>query len=108
MNKRVFTVLAALCFAASNAHATTLYGVPSCGSWVEGRSAEGWPQVVNKFWLNGYVSGIALDSGIDFLKNTDNNSVFLWVDNYCKANPLSDLHEAGYWLVVELKKRNKQ
>lgn len=28
--------------------------------------------------------------------------VYVWMDNYCKANPLKTVTEAGYELVVEL------
>jgi hypothetical protein len=106
MNKRVFTVLAALCFSTSVANAVTVRGTPSCGSWVENRSTPtNWLAVVNVAWLNGFLSGLASASNKDFLNGTDLDSVEVWVDNYCRSNPLNDLDDAGHALGGELVKR---
>ena len=52
--------------------------------------------------VSGYLSGRAGVSGGDFLKGTDNDSIFLWLDNYCRANPQMDLEQAGIDLAREL------
>jgi hypothetical protein len=106
MNKHVFAVLAALCFAASTANAVTVRGTPSCGSWVENRSTpNNWVAVANIAWLNGFLSGLAAASNKDFLNGTDLDSALVWVDNYCRSNPLNDLDDAGKALGTELVKR---
>ena len=86
--------------------AVTVRGSPSCGEWVEtSKKPDGWPHLANQRWLVGYLSGIATGLEIDFIKKADNASMFLWVDNYCKANPLSYADDAGVKLVMELTKK---
>ena len=46
--------------------------------------------------------GIALDQGKNFLDGTDTDSLVLWVDNYCAANSLKNVAEAGAVLSAEL------
>ncbi|USU21332.1 hypothetical protein [Paraburkholderia fungorum] len=108
MNKRVSTVLAVLCFCASSADAVTVRGAPSCGTWVKDRLSDDWPQLTDKEWLIGYLSGVAITGRKDFLKGTDNDSLSLWVDNYCHANPLNDVADAGDALSRELIGRKGQ
>jgi hypothetical protein len=108
MKKRMFTVLAALCFAASTANAVTVVGATSCGTWVKDRRSDDWPQLVDKAWLVAYLSGIAVNSHKDYLAGSDNDSLSLWVDNYCAANPLDGLDDAGLALSRELIKRKAQ
>jgi hypothetical protein len=50
-------------------------------------------------WLLGYLSALNLWGVIgerkDALKNTDAAAVYLWMDNYCRANPLQILATAA-------------
>jgi len=96
-------VLSATAF---DAKAQTVRGSRSCGSWVSER-ALGSIDLAIETWLLGYLSGLAVGTGKDFIKGTDNPSIFLWVDNYCRANPLKSLHEAGLNLHFELIKQKK-
>lgn len=96
-------VMSALAFDAS---ATTTVGAPSCGSWVSERAkGQTMMTLAEQNWLVGYLSGVAVGAASDFLKGTDNASLFLWVDNYCRANPLKNLAAAGTELAVELDKQ---
>ena len=80
------------------ASAVETRGVRSCGKWMEEKRAatsvkelNKVPVLISRSWFLGYLSGRAGVSGKDFLKGTDNDSIFLWLDNYCQANPQSDL-----------------
>ena len=60
------------------------------------------PVLITKNWFLGYLSGRADESGKNFLKGTDSESIFLWLDNYCHANPDKNLDNAGLDLAREL------
>jgi hypothetical protein len=79
-----------------------LRGARSCGEWVK---EKGIQATGNQTWLIGYLSGIAVATNKSFLRGTDNQSIFLWVDNYCQANPLMSLADAGEILYFELVKQ---
>ncbi len=100
------SLLAASAFSA----AAESRGSRSCRKWMEERhQAEGRddlnkvPILITKSWFLGYVSGRASLSSQDFLKGTDDESIFLWLDNYCRERPLLDLDSAGIALEQELK-----
>jgi hypothetical protein len=76
-----------------------IVGAWSCGLWA---TQEGMTKLYAKSWLGGYLSGFAMSSGKDFLKGTDNPSIELWMDNYCKANPLKDIGDGANELAAEL------
>jgi hypothetical protein len=59
----------------------------------------------NTSWLLGYLSGLAVSSGRDFLSGTDNASIYRWMDEYCRVNPLRDVSNGGNALAAELTKR---
>ena len=61
--------------------------------------------VTQEAWLMGYISGKAMSIGVDVLKQNELPSLSLWVDNYCKTNPLDDSSDAGEMLFFELKRR---
>jgi hypothetical protein len=82
--------------------AFTVRGASSCGDWVAEREKKSIGTFGNESWLVGYLSGIATVTNTSFFKGTDNASLFLWMDNYCKANPLSDISDGGSKLYLEL------
>lgn len=97
--KRLTTALSiALCVNA--AHATTMFGIPDCGQWVNQHS------LYQKAWLAGFLSGLAsMDSGnadvLDRLSSID--QAYLWMDNWCHANPLRNIANGGNLLYLELR-----
>lgn len=109
LRKLAAVIVAALTlFVATSAHAdVTIRGAHSCGEWMEAhRSSDpSIRSVVAERWVVGYFSGMAIVSGKDILKGTDNASIFLWITNYCRANPLSDTADASTTLSLELIKR---
>ena len=87
-----------------------IYAYPSadsCADWVlEREQPEGHGQRLQG-WLLGFVSGYnAYGSSSGNVANGGNGTALLaWVDNYCRANPLDVLPQAGMALVRELRSR---
>jgi hypothetical protein len=107
---KVMQVLFAIGFSA-NSNALSVYGGDSCGKWVKDRAEPNQPTlnaVIDEKWLIGFISGIVAGTNVDFLKQTDPDSIYLWMDNYCKKNPLSTTLEGGEVLAIELTKRLKK
>jgi hypothetical protein len=95
----------ALATAVPPAQAVIVRGMPSCGTWVQTRQAGDMASIGNRLWLIGFLSGVAAGTQKDLLKTTDNDSITLWMDNYCRANPLNDLEDGAETLAKELMKR---
>jgi hypothetical protein len=110
MKKLLITILAFSLLAGVSISANATVGVVgvmgdwSCGQWVKARNSGGYGNEGN--WVLGFISGLAMATKKDFLKGTDNPSIFLWVDNYCHANPFNDVADAGRALATELIKKN--
>ena len=91
------------------ASAVEIKGSRTCSKWLEEKRIANSTKEMNKVpvlitrsWFLGYLSGRADESGRNFLKGTDSDSIFLWLDNYCRANPQMDLDKAGIELAREL------
>ena len=84
--------------------AVLIKGGASCGKWIKDRKENSFPSTGNKYWLLGYLSGLAAKSDINILDGIDNKSIFLWTDNYCNTHPLKYLDDTGLSLFYELKK----
>ena len=81
------------------AAAVHIRGAYSCGDWIQGRIMD---RSHAEAWLIGYLSGRAVASDIDILKVADNPSLFLWMDRFCRANPLRDIQDGTLELIPEL------
>ena len=95
-----------------NAHAVTTMGDRSCGNWIKSKedkqqsNGTQWMlEATNHTWLAGYLSGLSVAMNKDFLKTVDGDSIFLWVDNYCRENPLKTVADAAMNLMFELTKK---
>jgi hypothetical protein len=56
----------------------------------------------------GYISGLNIgdEKARNTLKNISSaDQIFLWMDNYCKANPLKDVSYGAETLMEELRKK---
>ncbi|MGA7749620.1 MAG: hypothetical protein WCA63_05685 [Gallionella sp.] len=84
----------------ANSNAIQFMGVPSCAEWVSRHSTNN--DVSMEEWLLGFLSGLAAGKNIDYLKNADRESLFLWIDNYCKMYPLGRVDDGGHSLAEEL------
>jgi hypothetical protein len=103
--------LVASCLLSLNlfASAVETKGSRSCANWLEEKriakstkEMNKVPALITRNWFLGYLSGRAGESGKDFLRGTDSDSIFLWLDNYCQANPAIHLDQAGIELAREL------
>jgi hypothetical protein len=91
-----------LLVASATADAAIVLGTPSCGYWIQDRQPGGRPSYFNSMWLVGYLSGAAVHSGKDILRGTDNESIEVRMDNYCKANSLKNIAHGAEALFDEL------
>jgi hypothetical protein len=82
----------------------------SCGVWVTEREkekgAEKLGSLFNRRWLIGYLSGLASGRNKEFwdIPNAsplDYEAVFLWMDDYCRANPQKDIADGAARLFNE-------
>lgn len=92
----------------TNSNAVTVKGMKSCGAWVKshaGQSAPTLSRIVDDAWLDGYLSGVAVARNIDFLKGVDENTVHIWMNDYCSSHPSDLIGYAADALSVELKNR---
>jgi hypothetical protein len=94
---------------AATTHAQTFmggFGSDSCGRWTKERRDLGSPLTISmSAWVLGYLSGISLGYGKkDFLKGTDSEAVFGWIDKYCRENPLKTVAVAVVELALILRK----
>ena len=65
----------------------------SCGTWVSTR-AKGQAARAEA-WILGFLSGSNSEALTpDFLAGKDANGIEIWIDNYCRANPLESIMKA--------------
>jgi hypothetical protein len=90
----------------TGASAVATIGSVSCGEWVKNREAKNRIMPSNLAYLAGYLSGIAVGTGNEFLRNANAESLWSWMDNYCKANPLNNVDNGAISLSNELIQRS--
>lgn len=83
-------------------------GAVACGTWVKSRQDGPTATIYARGWLLGYLSGKSSANGLPgILKTTPPESLYLWIDNYCKSNPLKDTDDAAEPLFLELLKKRQ-
>ena len=89
--------------------------ISSCGTYVaardQGRRGNFRDQNIHHAWLTGYFTAYnkLKPDTYDILAVTDAEAVRLWLENYCKQNPLDDFTDAVDSLIIELyPKRTRQ
>lgn len=80
----------------------------SCGDWAKHRKSDGLQKAVSHARITSFMSGMAIGSGVDILKDVSLESIYLWVDNYCQTNPFDNIYDAGTKLTLELMSRQKK
>ena len=103
-------ILAACCLGATATPTLAqTRGTRTCHKWAEERARADdrqemnrVPVLITKSWFLGYVAGRASTAKRDFLAGTDNESMFLWLDQYCTEHPQEDLARAGQALEAAL------
>lgn len=78
-----------------------VYGVGGdfCGQWVTKRKGDDWYSMGQ--WMLGYITAAQDQAGQEF-KNTDSQSMAVWLDNYCQKYPLNEFLDGVRDLVKEL------
>ena len=103
MGKISSLVLVGAMLFASEVPALEVRGARSCGQWVQTHNGPlDMSMVATEAWLLGYLSGKAAESRLDFIVGTDNESIMLWMNNYCHANPLKHIDDGADILAIEL------
>ena len=102
-------ILAALMAAVGlHVQAIGIVGARSCGAWIANSTQTTASREADRAWLVGFLSGLAIGARKDFLRGIDSDSMYLWIDNYCRANPLKFLDSAGVALAQELIDQKKR
>lgn len=96
---RLMLMVLAVGFSA-NCNAIQFMGVPSCGEWVNRHSTNDGAAMEE--WLLGFLSGLAAGKNIDLLKKVQKEYLYLWIDNYCQANPSGRVDNAAHDLADQL------
>ena len=106
--KRILAALIVMTVS-SPAFATRSYGLPDCGQWIKDTGVQ---RKFNEGWLLGWLSGVnnSMDASTPkgqtppnyLAQTTSANQVILFVDNYCRANPLEDISSAADQLMADL------
>ena len=89
------------------------FGNRDCGVWLQKDNE--YLRMGSEGWLLGYLSGQNLvlqtlrkEKDSDLLRKVKSaNQILLWMNNYCTANPLSDIATGANELMVELMKREQ-
>ena len=81
-------------------------GAADCGEWVKSQTT-GTQKQSDRAWLLGFLSGLNQD---DFYENALSKvssaaQIYLWMDNYCKNNPLERVSRGAHNLLYELMKK---
>lgn len=107
MKLKATVLCLSLVAAANSSGGITSMGDRTCGKWIANKSNLS-ASSYDRTWLVGYMTGLAVALQTDILQQPDGESIFLWMDNWCRANPLSNLSTGGTVLYNELKDRMPQ
>ena len=112
---RITLVGMALVLFSEMAFAVKVRGIKSCGDWVQDRESEKGGEVLmvrgDQNWLVGFLSGLAVGTGNEVWGKQglnpleENEFVWLWMDNYCRANPQKRIDDGAEALYHEQIKR---
>jgi|APGre2960657404_1045060.scaffolds.fasta_scaffold45053_2 hypothetical protein len=110
MKKKLTALLLCFLCQAAFAQAPDIRAAPDCGSWLKPENAT--KELINMSWLSGYLSGLNVGFSLDLRRKPFNyfegvtpGQIYLWMDNYCRANPLSGVIAGSVVLFIE--KSNK-
>ena len=81
-------------------------GDNTCGEWVRSSNDHDLRSIY-LFWFRGFVSGYNYGDKDFYVKGNmpSNESLTLYIDKYCRENPLKDFTLASFLLVTELKQQ---
>lgn len=89
------------------------FGSFDCGFWVKNQNTKPLSdsEIVVKTWLYGYLSGlnsVLATPKNDPLSQITDTQVNLWMDKYCRDEPLSNIQAGANILYQELERRRKK
>jgi HdeA/HdeB family len=101
----VLLVFSQISFSKDQSVPTFAFRDSSCGTWFKTKETY---QETYWFWFRGFVSGYNYGNNdyyvyIDKLPNQE--TIFLYVDKYCRENPLNDFTIAMWKMIDELKRK---
>ena len=71
----------------------------SCGKWTNTLKDKPNHERLTQ-WVLGYLSGVNVhQTGPDFLRDRDADSLTAWIDDYCRRNPLHHVNQALFELL---------
>lgn len=113
--KKTVLVFLALLLMSSQVYAGPMiygYGAQSCGDFVKAMDGKRQKDYDDRetcllfiTWFLGLATAESQDSGEDVLHGRSNDSLALWLENYCKEHPLDHFSTASYKLLNALKKK---
>lgn len=105
MKNKLLTLVLAIGLVNPVLASTKTFGNPDCGAWVN--PASKYATLGNRAWLTGFLSGLNWDEYYKKALNKVSSAeqIFLWMDNYCKTNPLEKVGSGAKILMEELKKQ---
>ncbi|MFJ3471018.1 hypothetical protein [Pseudomonas sp. NPDC090201] len=84
-------------------------GTQGCGKYVAAtdQSRRGDSQAIYQYitWMSGFISHASAVDGTEYFKNSDTDSIALWLERYCRAHPLEPFSTAVVHLMLELTKK---
>jgi len=81
------------------------YDDTSCGAWVKSTDVE-WGRAQYLSWFRGFVSGYNYGNPgnqVQLERMPNAETLYLFVDKYCRENPLNPFVSAAFQLVEQLK-----
>lgn len=104
-NFKKITLVFIILTAVANASAAVTFGGADCGEWIRS------PSEPKRQWLIGYMSGLNMmhffneNKGDPLDKINSAQQIYLWMDNYCRDNPLKRVSIGAETLFIELMKK---
>lgn len=80
-------------------------GEISCGTWPLSSDFNDIEKASTLNWILGFLAAKSFETGTDLLADVDIPSISLWMDNYCRSNPLDTIIKGAIELENEIKLR---
>ena len=84
----------------AHAHLVATRGGLTCSAWMQQRPKA---SKLSETWLLGFLSGMAQQADIDLPQQPDDDSLFRWMDDYCRANPKQHVAVGAFVLFGKLR-----
>ena len=87
------------------------YGAETCGHYVstregfrKGSAGDRVEVLMYLSWLDGFATARSVQQSRDVFKGKDSDAIALWLENYCRENPLDSFLLASWKLLTALEK----